>query len=796
MTIIKRKKTSVSILILLALLSPQLFAESWVAVKGDPTLSDPNSLEIVSGSVLDFSGFNKSLHITNKLIINTSGRFANASNPNVSLKFLIASPNFGIQSGGIPSKPDIDREILQYKMHGYNMVRYHFLEYGLMYNRKADFDYNPEQLDRFYYFVSQLKKNGIYLILDGLSAPNGGYGDDNIYSYQDPSDPTKNVKAYYWDRYIDNKNLKFGVFFDPIAQQHWKDLIASMYGKVNPYTGLTTLQDPVLAGLILVNENNILNTGTGNNIPVMQKEFSKWLLNKYGSNSALSIAWGAELKADENIELGKINIPKFLDSPSKRMANIQQFNAEIEKKTGDWMTSYVAGLGFNGPVTSYHFLLNPASDISRGEFKWADMHMYGASEYYSSNGEYSISQDSMLGNRADYIGQIATAKHLGKPFTVTEHGQIAWNQYRREAALALPAYAAFQSWDGICQHSASISLSYSYDALKQPVPLVLPYSVGSDPISKTTDTLAALLYLRGDVSPAVNNIGAKVSKLDVFNLDSNASAIPQEVRSLSLVTGLGLDIDGATKTLVDSGKNLASYKAQLDIYKPGQLDLYTSNGVQRFNRYPTEWTNEGFTDLGIQNLRDAGLIGSSNITNAYSGIYQSDTGQITLTVPKKEMRVITNKTEATTFDVQSTTFSPINLQSLSILSADSSALVSISVMDTASTIASSKRMLIILSTDAVNTEMGFTDSTRTSLSNKAIDGKPDFGKLPVLVRVAKVKLALKKSNTKTLKVYSVDLRGQRKQLIPITSQTPSKIEFELDISKLTQGATTYFEIST
>ena len=45
-----------------------------------------------------------------------------------------------------------------------------------MEGRKQDFDFNPEQLDRFYYLVAALKRSGIYLILNGLSNSNGGYG--------------------------------------------------------------------------------------------------------------------------------------------------------------------------------------------------------------------------------------------------------------------------------------------------------------------------------------------------------------------------------------------------------------------------------------------------------------------------------------------------------------------------------------------------------------------------------------------------------------------------------------------
>ena len=99
----------------------------------------------------------------------------------------------------------------------------------------------------------------------------------------------------------------------------------------------------------------------------------------------------------------------------------------------------------------------------------------------------------------------------------------------------------------------------------------------------------------------------------------------------------------------------------------------------------------------IQSLRDAQLIGATNITNAEQGIYQSDTGEITLYSQQKLMTVITPKTEAIVFDEPK----PTNLKQLSILNADSPALVAISAMDN-QPLANSKRMLLILSTDARN----------------------------------------------------------------------------------------------
>lgn len=183
----------------------------------------------------------------------------------------------------------------------------------------------------------------------------------------------------------------------------------------------------------------------------------------------------------------------------------------------------------------------------------------------------------------------------------------------------------------------------------------------------------------------------------------------------------------------------------------------------------------------VQNLRDAKLLDDSNLTNAVAGIYQSDIGEILLDSPQKRMIVITPKTEAVVFDESQ----PIQLNQLSILSSSDAALVAVSAMD-GQELANSKRMLIVLSTYARNSAMRFSDADETILQ--------DIGKLPIIIKAVKVKLALKTPYKNQLRIFSVNLRGQRQDVIPVKKSVDG-IEFELDISQLSHGATTYFEVA-
>mgnify|MGYP000851183575 CR=1 FL=1 len=736
------------------------------------------SLEIEAGSILDFSTLlPPATPIQEPLTLNAQGQWVQASAPDKPLRFLIGSIGFGVNLGSFPDHATIDRYVQQYRAHGYQMVRLDFLESMLMEGRQHDFDYNLLQLDRFYYLVSTLKKNGMYLILNGLSNDNGGYG---------------NVQ----ERWIGKKRLHKGIYFDADKQAHWKKLISTMYGQVNPYTKQTTLQDPVLAGLILVNEGNLAFLNRQGVDASQQPHFAQWLQKKYKNQASLQQAWGKELKAEEQLSKQNVAFPSPDAWTSKRMADTQAFFFDTEKHTADWMTQHLRALGYTGVVSSYNLWHSPAAHASRGQLLWVDMHNYFAHPEYLANGQMRVNQNSMLGTSARYVRELASARHWGKPFTVTEHGQVFWNPYRRENSLALPAYAALQGWNGICQHSGAVDLSYAPTVGRKQI--IHPFAVGTDPISRVTETLSALLYLRGDVSPAKHSMGVRFGPKEAFEQSAHLGSLPDDVSKLSLITGLGLDWQSTA-----DGNQHAGYDAQLSLSNSEikllrNIAVRDAKPVSNFSTmldswmqtyaatlaYParkiTQLANERFS-AHIETLKKFDWLSPHNLTNAKQQVFHSDTNELLLESAQNRMTIITPNTEAVTFDRPTT----LKLNQLSVLSAQRGAMVSLSAMDQ-QPLANSKRMLLILATDARNSDMQFTDGTENTIRH--------LGKPPVLIQANKIKLAVKTPHKQVLKLYSLNLRGQRMDAIPL-KQTATSVEFELDIHQLSHGATTYFEIS-
>lgn len=772
--------------LLLAALPLVSFAQdTWAPVKDV-------SLQISSGSILDFSSLAPpSVAITSPLIVR-NGQFAVASAPSVPKRFLMASSGFDPATGGIPPKAKADLYIQQWKMHGYNMVRLHFVDAILMDNRLGDFDFNPTQLDNLYYLLAQMKKNGIYYIMDVLTSGNGGYG--NI---------TK--------RWIDSKYLTKRVFFDPEAQAHWKKMVDKLFASINPYTGQSLLKDPALAGLILVNEGGAVFVNRYGFSPGLTPVFNNWLKTKYGTTAALATAWKTELKSTETIEAGTVQLGSLSSSANKRLADTQRFLTDLEKSTADWMTKYLRqdlpNYGYKGLITAYDAWVSSQSTASRAQFDWIDLHSYfaGAPSNFTDPGSVA-SQDSMLASWGQYIVDLSTSRVYGKAFTVSEYGQIFWNKYRRETGLALPAVAAFQQWSMISQHSGAITLGYDEGTGRKD--RIYPYMAGPDPIQRANETLAALLFLRGDVSPARHRYAVKMTPAMAHDISTPYTNVNFDVRRISMISQIGIDYDGAA-----SGRNL--YDAELIpnnyqlkvIYKPSLDPALTKEPLDTASASllsaptsstswvsPAESSATGNWDLDVFNNRvtsmrkttiDPGnaphLFDTTNVReNVVSGIFQSDTGQLSVDGSRKRMIVNTPRTEGVVFG----TPEALTIKNLRVNTASGPALVSVSSMD-GQPIGSSKRMLVIFATDARNTNIKFSDANETVLA--------DIGTGPVVIKTGSVNLTLTNSNAAALKVYSNTLNGVRKDLIPGTV-SGSTLTVTLDTSKLTHGPTTYFEI--
>lgn len=660
--------------VLLAVPSPVMATDEWLPVR-------ETSMVLSNQSPLDFSSIlsNPPIEEGSQLLTGKQGRFVRANEPDKPVRLLCASLAWSPASGGFPSHADADLYAAQLAKHGYNIARLHFVDASLMFGRTRDFDFDPETLDRVHYLLAALKRNGIYWIMDGLSSWRGAYGG-------------------YDDRWDPSSDLKLALYFDDSVFDHWLEFQRRFLTSVNPYTGTAPINDTALALVILVNENNIEfdsivreRDGKPHYDERLKLPFNAWLKQRYGSTEALSQAW-PDLKSGERLEDASIKLPTSRYEDSPRLKDLQAFFVSVEKTATARMSEALRGLGYRGEISNYNNWPTIQTTLSR-----EDLPVVTMNTYQDWVGSYlpgaTMTQKSSVDDGASYMRLIAAARWLGKPFVVSEYDHLFWNRYRYEAGLIMPAYAAQQGWDVLCRHAhGPIILKYN-----EPFPhkkAMLPYAIALDPVARAGETLAALLFRRGDVATSELTFPILVRGTEDLTDDMQARE-PERLTELGLVGTIG------TAKAVKGNLGVGQPRSTVD---PQAI---------------------------LDAAKTAGLLSKDNQTDLKTGLYESDTGELLLDRLRGQLRVMTPKTEAVAF---STLREPVNLGSVRVEASDGDGLLAVSVLDDVESIAQSRKLLVIYATDAHNTDMQFRDDEEKVIA--------DFGRLPVLIRRGYVDLSL------------------------------------------------------
>lgn len=724
-------------------LCPAASANEWHELKG-------KSLEVIEGSVLDLSKVvpNSPAGAQGWVQIDETGRLGFAGRS--PQRFLCASVVPSPPNGGFPAKEEADRWVAQMQRTGYNLVRLHYVDASLMTHRKGDFDFDPGSLDRMHYLMAKLKAAGIYWLVDGLTSDNGAYG---------------NVKPHRWKNLHD---LKERLFYDPAALAHWKRLVTALWGKVNPYTGLAPLNDPAMLGMVLVNEGGIafVSTLDGRYADGLKRPFGAWLATRYADEAALKKAWGSEATSHDRVGVSA-EVPDEIRGTGKRSRDFAAFVAERETALYGEMEAHVRSRGFKGLVTSYNnWDFNHANGV-RNALQWVDMHAYQSLPSRFTSPGSKLPQTSLFDDAGRYGRVLSSARQWGKPFTVTEHGQPFWNQWRFESTAWLPALAAFQGWDAICQFAElPILLNYADSTLERRQ-AIHPFSVGADPITRAGERLAALLFRRGDVEPSRTRVILEMDMASLFAGGNVWGQTPERLSRMALVAGTGLAAEG----------QLAGKPGSRDIRVPlnsgahGWLDKASNIALKK-----------GFMVGGdpVAQLRKAGLLPASNPTDFSDGVFESDTGQIRLDTPHKTISVATARTVA--LSVRS---GSLDAGAIGLASASGPVTVAVGAVDDQE-IEQSKRLLVWVLTDAQNTGMEFADRERTTLKK--------LGRFPPRIRAVTGQISIRHGGAAGLKVWAIDQTGRRVANVPARVEK-GRLRFALDNVIPEVGPVTYFEVA-
>ncbi len=713
---------------------------------------DMTKMLIQKGTALDFSeltGKRLPAGSLGRVIVNPEGKLAFEQRPAEPVRFL--SFNFAINYWRLNAhtwtKADMERFADAVANQGYNLVRVHFLDRYLLgwkvhyrpHRNMAEaglpltadkIEFDPANLDRWEYLVKCFKERGIYLNIDLMSASSG-------YSMAYRVEPGAGVKGQ--------------LFFNPEYREHWRAAVQYVLTHVNPYTKTALKDEPTVACINFLNEQDLL-MGSKELMAKFTTPFRNWLQKKYGPGVA------GPFEIDE----------AMLRKGDARAEDAGTFLQETMTEMTGWFLAQVREIGYPGLYNHWDMIMRTLEIPVRATLPAIAQHSYFAhpnpaptrklvpksdSAVYSGGREIDTVVDQNSSLKSSYFRAAAMARFLDRPYLITEYSHASFNRYRHERGLYFGSYAALQGWDCLTAHADTVRISFDP---------FFTFESAMDPISRASETVAALTWLREDVREAPHTVGLRLDPKRLFPANYLA-AIGDDYAKLALLTKTGI------------------------LYGPGGPRLDWTISPNEFSRLEVrQWyvsadhrDGKSFGPL-VSELHKRGILPAGNRTDPAKRLFESETGELFLDGQKETMTVVTPRLEGVILKGNTS----LKLNALEVRALDRPMSIVAASLEKGKSLREAKRVLLTVATNAFNTNMSFeNDSYQKCL---------DAGELPVLVESAKLELQLETAQTSVPAVYALHLDGTRSEKLPAEFSN-GQLRLRLDTSKLKFG-TPYFEI--
>ena len=293
---------------------------------------------------------------------------------------------------------------------------------------------------------------------------------------------------------------------------------------------------------------------------------------------------------------------------------------------------------------------------------------------------------------------------------------------------------------------------------------------GMDPISRASEVVAALVFLRRDVKEAEHSVGFLLKNSNLFP-GNYLSAIGDDYGKLSMLTKIGL--------LYPEGKPLSG----VGTFRPTLLLEPTHFSPLKVTTWYVSADNSDgsiFPDL-LARLKQRKILPADNKTDWSRRIYQSETGELTLDAQELKLTVVTPRLEGAILKKGQNADLPI----LRVRNLTVPASVVAASLNAEESLKDASRVLLVVATNAFNSNMTFENASMFCCVNP--------GNLPVLMESVRGTIELETSQKKSPDVYALHLDGTRFAKLPCELKN-GKLHLSLDTSKLDNG-TPFFEIS-
>ena len=463
-------------------------------VAGRRWVAFEHRLDIHPGGVFDASRFKDApAGKYGPIIITKEGGLAFADRPDVRVRFwgvnICSTANYLTPEEGVTLA---DRMLAS----GYNTVRFHHYDKGLVNTDDPEHSLNPEALDKLDRLFHLMKERGLYISID-------------LFSLREFSDEV--AKAMGMDVSAGNYRNQFKALI-PISEevfQNWARFSKALLTHRNPYTGLTWAEDPALIFICPVNEDN-LNAWI---------DASPQIRERYGR--AFEQWWEEPTNR------------KFNGDDKERGYN--HYLHDVQIRNDARMHAFLRDLGVKALLSGANFRGTQGLTYLRQEYDYVDNHQYW--DHPKFPGErfrlpFAFHQRCGVRSAIPTPGGIMASRIWNKPYVVSEFHFVRPNQYRAEGAVIMPAYASLQDWDALYNFdyssSASTVLSGGVDGA---------FALSDDPLALLSDRIGALLFLRRDIEAGRHRIGYAVTPERAFTTPD--VSFPGDFVRLGLLTQIG-----------------------------------------------------------------------------------------------------------------------------------------------------------------------------------------------------------------------------------------------------------------
>lgn len=427
---------------------------------------------------------------------------------------------------------------------------------------------SEQQLDQLHYFWSLCKERGIYI---QFCMVGGRTGATDMVSGKLTEEEVADIGT----------GLKFEVYIDERLEESTKDLLRTVLGTQNKYTGIAPAQDSSLAMVEIANESNLTalygvyasNTSyefvSEEYKALFREKFNQFLSDEYGSTAALKDAWAESGKTGldsrtESLGEGTVKIDqRYLQSnySAQRCADTFRFLYTLQygfyERMANWAKNPVeeGGLGMKCIFAGTQNLsLSDRNDLFlNAHFDYIARHSYQS--HPTTGTEYGVgtatgnSQSMIPAWTGNALAQAGYRKVIGIPYIVNEINEAEPNVHTAEFNLIAAAIFSYQGWSATHFTFGTRSLDNRMNIIDN------SFTYLDNPTRFSTIASSSLLYFRNEITQA------ETGYYRVFTVDES-----MQYNSQSMGLPDGTYIVGKTGIyFADNDGNVLFYDEEVDV---------------------------------------------------------------------------------------------------------------------------------------------------------------------------------------------------------------------------------------